>query len=362
MPEVRVKNVSKKFNDLLAVDNVSFTVKDGDLLSLLGPSGCGKTTTLRLIAGLEVPDSGEIWIGDRLVSSPESRVFVPPEQRRIGMVFQSYAVWPHMTVFGNVSYPLENLRVPRKERKERVEKILELVGLKGLGNRPSTLLSGGQQQRVALARALVSDPQTLLLDEPLSNLDTALREHMRIEIRNLQKRIKVTAVYVTHDQSEALTLSDTIAVMNKGKIEQMSDPKTIWGRPKNKFVLDFIGKVNHFEGKVIKVDSDTCLIQVAKAKDLTLLCNANEFTGLNNNVMLCVRPHAIQLFAEKPANSDNVWPCSVKSQAYLGDHLDYEVVCGQQELKASAPGTVIVNPGGTIYAKFDPDCILVWEP
>jgi iron(III) transport system ATP-binding protein len=362
MPEVKVKNITKKFDRTVAVDNLSFTVKDGELISILGPSGCGKSTTLRMIAGLEQPDSGEIWIGDRLVNSVEAGVFVPPEKRKIGMVFQSYAVWPHMTVFGNVAYPLMIAGVSKNERAPRVEAVLELVGLKGFGNRLSTMLSGGQQQRVALARALVIEPEILLLDEPLSNLDAILREHMRIELRSLQQRLKVTAVYVTHDQAEALTLSDVIAVMNQGRIVQYDHPKAVWERPQNKFVTDFMGKVNYLEGEVIEVTPENCLVKVSKANDLTVPCKPNEYTKLNKKVMLCVRPQAIQLFATQPDMSENSWPCTVKISAYLGDHLDYEVLCGEQELKTSAPSSIKVSPGGSIFARFDPDSIIVWEP
>src|SRR5687768_14554718 len=223
MPGVRVEEVAKRFGGVRAVDGVSLDVPDGRLVTLLGPSGCGKTTTLRMIAGLEQNDAGRIWIGDRLVSDAARGTFVPPERREIGMVFQSYAIWPHMTVFANVAYPLEVRRGNERGRiRERVIAALRLVELEHLAERPATALSGGQQQRVAIARALVFEPAVLLMDEPLSNLDARLREQMRIELRALQQRLGITTIYVTHDQEEAMVLSDLIAVMDGGQIRQIA--------------------------------------------------------------------------------------------------------------------------------------------
>jgi len=223
MPAVIVREVVKEFDrgSVRAVDRVGFEVQEGELLVLLGPSGCGKTTTLRMIAGLEEPDDGEIWLGDRLVSSAERNLFVPTEKRNIGMVFQSYAIWPHMTVFDNVAYPLRVRHVPRDVVRQKVNNTLELVGLQGLEGRSATQLSGGQQQRVALARAIVRRPRLLLLDEPLSNLDARLRERMRSELRDLQRTIGITTLYVTHDQIEALSMSDRVGVMSQGRIVQV---------------------------------------------------------------------------------------------------------------------------------------------
>ena len=220
MDGLSVRSVSKSFGSGRVVDGVSFDVQQGELLTLLGPSGCGKTTTLRLIAGLEQLEGGEILLGDRVLSAPERRIAVPPEKRSMGMVFQSYAVWPHMTVFQNVAFPLKMKKVPRREIGGMVSSILSTVGLAGFEDRPATMLSGGQQQRVALARALVFKPEVLLLDEPFSNLDAQLREEMRFEVKDLQQRLGLTMVFVTHDQKEAIVLSDRIIVMNHGRIEQ----------------------------------------------------------------------------------------------------------------------------------------------
>ena len=236
---LRLDRVSRVFGTTKAVDEVSLEVNAGEVFTLLGPSGCGKTTTLRLIAGLERPDSGDIWLRDRRVASVSNRIFVPPHQRQMGMVFQSYAIWPHMNVAQNVGYPLRVRKVGRNEIKERVARTLALVGLEGLEERPAPLLSGGQQQRVALARALIYEPEVLLLDEPFSNLDTKLREQMRVEVKQLQQRIGVTVLFVTHDQTEALSLSDRIAVMELGHVIQVGAPKALYEAPAAPFVRDF---------------------------------------------------------------------------------------------------------------------------
>lgn len=295
------------------------------------------------------------------MNSVESVVSVPSEKRNIGMVFQSYAVWPHMTVFENVAYPLQIRKTPRKEIRAKVEAMLELVGLGDLGDRSSTLLSGGQQQRVALARALVFDPEILLLDEPLSNLDAKLREQMRVEIRALQKRLNVTAIFVTHDQSEALTLSDVIAVMNQGKIEQMGDPLTVWDQPGTRFVVDFLGRVNYITGEVIEVCSEKCFIRVSSANNLVICCNTNDHTKSGHKVLLCVRPQAIQLHTTKPDHHGNVWRCTVGASAFLGDRFDYGLLAGEQQLRAWAPPSIRVSPGDCIFAEFDADAIIVRE-
>src|SRR6185295_1027559 len=244
MPTVGVEEVSKRFGTVAAVDRVSLVVPDGRLVILLGPSGCGKTTTLRMIAGLEQNDAGRISIGERVVSDAARGLFVAPERREIGMVFQSYAIWPHMTVFANVAYPLEVRRRPSAEVRERVLDTLRLMQMEHLTGRPATALSGGQQQRVAIARALVFRPRVLLMDEPLSNLDAQLREQMRLEIRALQQRLGITTIYVTHDQEEAMVLSDEIAVMHEGRVLQRADPQTIYTRPANRTVAAFVGTPN----------------------------------------------------------------------------------------------------------------------
>jgi ABC-type Fe3+/spermidine/putrescine transport system ATPase subunit len=242
--------VSKRFGEAAAVDSVSLSVARGEVFTLLGPSGCGKTTTLRLVAGLERPDAGEITLRDRVVASAARRLFVVPNQRNLGMVFQSYAVWPHMTVFENVAYPLRLRGLPRAAVRDRVARVLDLVGLGGLEARPGTLLSGGQMQRLALCRALVYEPDLLLLDEPFSNLDAKLREQMRMEVKLLQRRLGITVLFVTHDQVEALSLSDRIAVMHRGRVEQVGSPRALYERPASAFVRDFLGQTVILSGRV----------------------------------------------------------------------------------------------------------------
>jgi iron(III) transport system ATP-binding protein len=251
---VRVHGLLKRFGDFTAVDRIDLDIKAGQIFTLLGPSGCGKTTTLRMIAGLEHPTGGEIYVGERLVSAPERGIFVPPERRHMGMVFQSYAIWPHMTVFENVAFPLQELRLPKAEVRERTMATLDLVGLADYAKRPAPLLSGGQQQRVALARALAPSPEVLLLDEPLSNLDARLREQMRFEIRNTQARLGITTIFVTHDQLEAMTLSDEVAVMNTGHVDQVGPPREVYEDPRTRYVMDFLGQVNHLRGRIRIVD------------------------------------------------------------------------------------------------------------
>ena len=250
MSEVRIEHVFKRFGGVTAVNDFNLVVKDGEFVSILGPSGCGKTTTLRMIAGFERATEGEIYIGEQCVSSSIKGSFAPPEKRDIGMVFQSYAVWPHMTVAENVGYPLKIQKVDKTERERRVQEMLELVHLGEYGKRYPNQLSGGQQQRVALARALVAEPGLLLLDEPLSNLDAKLRESMRFEILEIQKKTGITVVYVTHDQGEAMAMSDRVVVMSMGVVQQIGAPHEIYTQPANKMVADFIGLVNFMEGEV----------------------------------------------------------------------------------------------------------------
>ena len=248
MASVTLKHITKAFGKNVVVRDVDQVIRGGEFVTLLGPSGCGKTTILRMIAGFERPTEGEIWFDDRLISG--GKTFVPPEKRGIGMVFQNYAVWPHMTVSENTAYPLTIRKCPKEELKERVERALSLMNLTEYAERLPSQLSGGQQQRVALARALVAEPELLLLDEPLSNLDAKLRESMRFEIKRLQEKLGITVVYVTHDQTEAMAMSDRIFVINRGEVQQTGTPEEIYNHPVNPFVADFLGKVDFFRGEV----------------------------------------------------------------------------------------------------------------
>ena len=344
MVEVVVRNLVKRFGSVVAVDDVSFEVKHGEFLTLLGPSGCGKTTTLRCIAGLEIPDDGEIYIGDKLVSAPRKGIFVPPEKRNIGMVFQNYAVWPHMTVFDNIAYPLKIKKLPKEEIRRRVKRVLELVHLEGLENRYPHQLSGGQQQRVALARALVMEPEVLLLDEPLSNLDAKLREEMRFEIKEIQRRTGITVIYVTHDQAEAMAMSDKIAVMNKGKILQIGTPTEIYRKPANAFVAGFIGLANFFEYRSIQFEEDHVCVELKNG--YVIKCAPPVKTG--SEYVVVVRPSDIEILTR--AEPDTI-PGTVVKTTFLGNVVDYRIDIGGQIIRVESKSSDIIEPGSKVYLK-----------
>jgi iron(III) transport system ATP-binding protein len=357
---VSVRGLNKEFtgNSTPAVEDVSFDVEDGELLVLLGPSGCGKTTTLRMIAGLEEPDDGEIWLGQTLVSSSQRNLFVPTEKRNIGMVFQSYAIWPHLTVFENVAYPLRVRRAPRKVIQELVMKALDLLGLSGLESRPATRLSGGQQQRVALARAIVFEPHVLLLDEPLSNLDARLRVHMRTELRHRQQATGIASIFVTHDQAESMALADRIVVMNRGQIEQIGTPEEIYERPKSRFVNEFVGSINVLEGVVAAVDGSR----------VTLLCGPHEVHGQaahgavfapGDPVTATVRPEKVSLLNGSDETRLNRWAARVLGAIYYGDHREYEIEVSDHPFRVSTPANLSVDRGTTIVVTCDPDEVVI---
>ena len=330
MPVVKVKSLVKKFDKMIAIDNVSFTAQDGKFSTLLGPSGSGKTTLLRCIAGLEEPDEGEIWIGEKNVYSSSKRLMVPPEERGIGMVFQSYAIWPHMTVFDNIAYPLKIRKMPADEIKEKVKLSLNQVGLEGLEKRLAPNLSGGQQQRVALARALVYKPSVLLLDEPLSNLDARLRERMRTELKDLQRSIKITSIYVTHDRVESMALSDEVALMRGGKIAAFGKPDDLYNHPPNRFVAGFLCRMNIIKGKQTK----------AKKKELTLIdtdigplyCKVSEKMKNKSDVMVGIKRNKINIEIEKK-KKDNFFIGLVSNILFEGDYVEYQVKIRDQILK-----------------------------
>ncbi len=327
MSGVSVERVSKHFGVVRAVDSVSLDVPDGMLLTLLGPSGCGKTTTLRMIAGLEQNDAGTIAIGGRVVSDPAHGVFVAPERRDIGMVFQSYAIWPHMTVFANVAYPLEVRRIKRAAVVDRVAEVLRVMQMEHLAGRPATLLSGGQQQRVAIARALVFQPRVLLMDEPLSNLDAQLREQMRLEIRALQQRLRITTIYVTHDQDEAMVLSDEIAVMHEGRMLQRADPHTVYARPASRTVAAFFGAPNLLAAKVRDVRRDgelTCGHVDGEGWDG--VCALAPGIAAGDAVSVIVRPEIVRIGASGSAHGAGIaWRGVVRQRIFRGSRNLYGV-------------------------------------
>ncbi len=312
---LKVLNLVKKFDSVTAVDDLSFEVEKGEFLTLLGPSGCGKTTILRCIAGLETPDQGDIYIGEKLVLSTGQGVFIQPDKRGLGMVFQSYAIWPHLSVSDNIAYPLVERRLKKDFIREKVKQILEMVKLSGLEDRSATKLSGGQQQRVALARALVYDPEVLLFDEPLSNLDAKLRIEMRNEIRNLQKKLGITSIYVTHDQEEAFALSDRIIVMNEGKIEQVGDPVTLFFKPETHFVSRFIGQTNFIEGVAESVDEKGTRLDVLGT--MIEVAGRSEFKK-GDKVFLSIRPEYIKMNPQE--KMQNKVQGKVEQRQYLGSY------------------------------------------
>jgi iron(III) transport system ATP-binding protein len=342
---VELRGLTKRYGNSAVVDDVSLTIEHGHLVCLLGPSGCGKTTTLRLIAGFIEPSEGEIRVGDRLVSSPANTL--PPERRNMSMIFQSYALWPHMTVAENIIYGLKLRKMDRDTIGKKLDAILATTKLAPLAQRYPGELSGGQQQRVALARALVVEPETLLLDEPLSNLDANLREEMRFEVRRLHDAYRYTTVYVTHDQSEAMTTADLIAVMNAGKVEQAGSPEEIYDRPRSEFVARFIGSSNVIKGKGL----DGSSIEFAGAP---LRCTGKKISA-GTATPVSIRPHDITISARQ-RQGENVVQATVVRQVFLGGSRDYMVEAkdGTQLRVLTAAGENIPQ-GSTVWLQFPPE-------
>lgn len=349
---IEVKSLSKTFagraEQVQAVNGVSFKVDDGRFYTLLGPSGCGKTTTLRCIAGLERPDSGEIEVAGETVYRANG-VFVPAYRRPIGMVFQSYAIWPHLTVFENVAFPLRvgKQRFSADEIRRKVRSALELVEMGGLEDRMATQLSGGQQQRLALARALVREPKVLLLDEPLSNLDAKLRERMRVELRELQRRLRVTTLYVTHDQIEALSMSNVIAVMSAGVVVQEGPPREIYLHPKTQFVAQFIGSTNQLRGKVRSVEGEGLGLVSTEVGEIS--CGIMNDLSLGANVVVLVRPESVVLHRTRPPETTNVVEGKVATVMFLGEYLDCSVELGKAILQTHQPHSLALRRGETVW-------------
>ena len=346
MASVELRGLTKRYGDLAVVDNISLTIAHGQLVCLLGPSGCGKTTTLRLIAGFVEPSEGEIHVGSRLISSPAQTV--PPERRNMSMIFQSYALWPHMTVAENIVYGLRLRKVDRETIGKKLDAILTTTKLAALAQRYPGELSGGQQQRVALARALIVEPETLLLDEPLSNLDANLREEMRFEVQRLHDEYRYTTVYVTHDQSEAMTTADLIAVMNLGKIEQAGSPEDIYDRPRSEFVARFIGSSNVIRGKGL----ETNRIEFA---GVPLACIGEPVTR-GADVPMSIRPHDIALSVQALNGQQNVVPGRVKRHVFLGASRDYVVETQDgTQLRVLTSAGESVPEGSSVYLHLPPE-------
>jgi iron(III) transport system ATP-binding protein len=358
MAFIEIKNLFKRFKNVVAINHIQLEVQKGEMLTLLGPSGCGKTTTLRCIAGLEKPEEGEIVIDGKAMLS---QGFVPPSKRGIGMVFQNYAVWPHMKVFNNIVYGLKIERISRQKIKERAQQVVSLVGLKGLEDRYPAQLSGGQQQRVALARALVSNPKVLLLDEPLSNLDAKLREELRFEIKSLVRRMGITAVYVTHDQAEAMVISDRIAVMNSGNIVQIGTPQEIYKNPVNKFVADFIGTMNFISGKVVEVLPDTQTVYVSTGFSDRMVCMTPDSTVVSPGAQIyaSIRPEDVQVFTEPLQDRDNVFKGTIAHKAYLGNFLFFFVKVNETMIRVQVAHHLPQEEGQELYLFLDPQKCMI---
>ena len=359
--EIQIKGLTRDYYSegkrIRALDNVDLTIPANHIFTLLGPSGCGKTTLLRCIVGLESPDAGEVIIGDEVVWSKEKGIFVPPEKRGLGMVFQTYAIWPHMNVFDNVAFPLQTRNATKDEIRRSVARVLEFVQMEGFEKRPATKLSGGQQQRVALARALVAEPKVILFDEPLSNLDAKLREETRKELRSFLTELKITAVYVTHDRVEALALSDRIAVMRSGAIVEEGDPKKIYFNSDHRFVADFIGRANLIPGTVRSLEGFQAVIETGIGPIVGLNSQKLE-TG--REAMLCVRPEFMRLASTSDAGGMNVFKGKVETLIFVGEAYEGEIRMGETLLTTTIPPTVDMKEGDEVFVSFDPDhCFLL---
>ncbi len=336
---IRLNNLVKNFEDVSAVQNISLSIETGEFVTLLGPSGSGKTTTLNLIAGFELPTSGQVILGDKDVAT------LPSYKRNLGMVFQNYALFPHLTVAQNIAFPLKNRRLKKNNIENRVKEMLALVKLEGYENRYPKMLSGGQQQRIAIARALAYKPQALLMDEPLGALDKKLREHMQVEIKSIQEETEITVVYVTHDQEEALNLSDRIAVMNDGKIEQVGTSREIYEKPLNRFVADFIGDANMIESKVIQINGSIATIRIGDQIDFMMENKTEASKG--SMVYVVVRPERIRRQANDEATEVAI-SGKVTQAKYIGNLISYRVDIGVSQnilLKEHNTGQELIKPG-----------------
>lgn len=358
---VELRDVVKRFGDVVAVERVSLRIRDGEFFSLLGPSGCGKTTTLRMIAGFEQPTEGGVFIASQPVAG------VPAFDRNTNMVFQNYALFPHMTVAQNVAFGLEMKRVPRSEINERVTQALEMVRLPGMEDRRPKQLSGGQQQRVALARALVNRPEVLLLDEPLGALDLKLRKEMQLELKDLQHRVGITFVYVTHDQEEALTMSDRIAVMHEGRVLQVGSPTEIYERPTCRFVADFIGETNFLNGQVVGQKNGHAVVEIRP--DLTIQVLAGEEGAANKEVVtVAVRPEKIRILDEPLPHVENCLPGVIQEVVYIGTDTHFQVslaenlpirVRQQNRISATDQHAYLGERGDKVYVTWSPESALL---
>ncbi len=367
-PFIELRGLQKRFGNMTALHGLDLQIREGEFFTLLGPSGCGKTTSLRLIGGLEKPDGGEIFVAGQCMASAARRIFVNPEKRNMGMVFQSYALWPHMTVFENVAYPLRLRWVKKATVRQKVEEALALVGLTGLGDRAAPALSGGQQQRVALARALVFSPRMLLLDEPLSNLDALLRDEMRKELKALQERLGLTVVMVTHDQVEALSLSDRVAIMSQGRLEQLGTPEAVYHCPVTTFARDFLGKMFAVTGVVQENRTGRIVLRLAHVEGENIVVERSDMAGdasaapPGTTVMVAIRPEQIVVADHSIEARENVVRATVERSHFLGDRQEYVVSVGAERHTLLLPATqASYKPGERIGLHLPSDKITLWN-
>ncbi len=355
-PRIEVRDLVVKYGDTTAVQGVSFAIAPGELVTLLGPSGCGKTTTLRAIAGLETPSGGTIRLNNQTVYSSAERRNIPSEKRGVSMVFQSYAIWPHMTVFENVAYGLRVRKLPQAEIASNVNRVLDMVQMTQYADRPSSNLSGGQQQRVAVARAIAFSPNVVLFDEPLSNLDAKLRAEMRVELRELQRRLDITSLYVTHDQEEALAISDRVIVMNAGRIEQLGPPEAIYNQPVSHFVADFVGSANMIKGKVAGTGANGGLLFAAEG-GVTLKI-AVPATGKTAGETVALRSSYIHFGQSSGAH--NAVNGTIHRRMFHGDFIQYVVDWPAGQLIVRRPPTELFDEGAPVTLSFAPEhCVLL---
>jgi len=355
MAILKVKNLSKNFGNVKAVQEVSFEATEGKVLSLLGPSGCGKTTTLRCIAGFENPDRGEIFLDDRKITS------IPPEKRGIGMVFQNYALWPHMTVYGNLAFGLQIRKVPKPEINKKIKRVLSMVQLEGYEDRYPRQMSGGQQQRIAMARALVFEPGIMLLDEPLSNLDAQLREEMRFEFTELQRKLGITAIYVTHDQAEALVISDKIVILDQGKIVQSGSPKEIYSNPKNKFVAGFIAVTSFINGRIDSFTEEKKKV-IVKTDDGLVIHGFNNSFDIGKKVSVAMRMNVIKFIQDEnksDKNTVNIFKGKIIQSSYLGNIIDYKIKVGNWKVRTKSDAKYNFKVGEEVTFYLSPEDIIV---
>lgn len=360
MASLTIKGMTKKFGETAAVENLSLKVKDKEFVVLVGPSGCGKTTTLNSIAGLVEIDEGEIWFEDELVTAPEQGISKMPQEREVAMVFQDYAIYPHMTVFGNMAFPLEIRKIDKREVEARVKKAAQLLEIEELLHRKPNALSGGQRQRIALGRAMVRNPKIFLLDEPLANLDAKLRVRARVELKKLQRELGVTAIFVTHDQIEAMTIGDRIAVMHDGRLEQMGTPEELYNNPRNSFVAGFIGSppMNMLEGRLDEKDGQPVIDLGFSIYELPKKAREMMKKKTESEVLLGIRPENIMITKE---NEGNALDATVVHIELTGKESNVHLKAGESPLIAIRTSTQGLTAGGKVWLSFDEEKVHVFE-